>query len=97
MLDRDASAADHLRARISVLLDAFVVVVYRQFLARPEEVWLLEESVVAARRALGLTAEDDPLRDGRIYARGAVLDARTRISSPRRSRGVVARTGFPDR
>ncbi|MDX8142309.1 CHAT domain-containing tetratricopeptide repeat protein [Lentzea sp. BCCO 10_0061] len=100
-----ASAAGYLRARISVLpdprlLDAFVAVVYRQFLARPDQLWLLEESVAAARRALGLTTEDDPLRDGRIYALGAVLDARTRISPPAEAvellRGLASRTPDDD-
>ncbi|MET9230277.1 CHAT domain-containing protein [Lentzea sp. NPDC003310] len=85
--DELGPAVDHLRARIAVradprLLDAFAALVYRQFLAGPDQVWLLEEAVAAARRAVALTAGDDPARDARLYAFGALLDARTRLSSP---------------
>ncbi|MEV6710769.1 CHAT domain-containing protein [Lentzea sp. NPDC051208] len=99
------STVDHLRARIAVrpdprLLDAFVSLVYRQFLARPDRVWLLEEAVATARRVLALTPEDDPLRDARTYAFGAVLDARTRISPPGEAveslRALVSRTADDD-
>ncbi|MGW6443148.1 CHAT domain-containing protein [Lentzea sp. NPDC055074] len=99
------STVEHLRTRISVLpdprlLDAFVSLVYRQFLVRPDEVWLLEEAVTTARRVLALTAEDDPVRDARIYAFAAVLDARTRISPPAEAvdllRALVSRTADDD-
>lgn len=99
------STVDHLRARIAALpdprlLDAFVSLVYRQFLVRPDQLWLLEEAVAAARRVLALTAEDDPVRDARVYAFGAVLDARTRISPPAEAvellRGLASRTADDD-
>lgn len=99
------STVDHLRARMSALsdprlLDAFVSLVYRQFLVRPDQPWLLEEAVAAARRVLALTAEDDPVRDARIYALGAVLDARTRLSPPAEAvellRGLASRTADDD-
>ncbi|NKE62633.1 hypothetical protein FXN61_40270 [Lentzea sp. PSKA42] len=100
-----AEMVDHLRARIAVqaeprLLDAFVTLVYRQFLTHTEHVWLLEESVAAARRSLGLTARDDPRRDDRIYALGAVLDVRTKVSPQTEAvellRALASRTADDD-
>ncbi|MFD4637843.1 CHAT domain-containing protein [Lentzea sp. NPDC058436] len=99
------SATDYLRARITVLpdprlLDAFAEVMYRRYVARPDQVWVLEEAVAAARRALGQTAEDDPRRDGRIHALGAVLAARDAATAPGEAaellRALVSRTAEDD-